>query len=52
MKYFFLLCAALFFSCTKTAVETTIEPQKPTLIRIDAEHIDGEIVATPIILVR
>ena len=52
MKYFFLLCTVLLFSCTKETVDTTTESQKPVLIRIDAEHVDGEIVTTPIILVR
>lgn len=52
MKYFFLLCIILFFGCTKEITETPIEKQKPVMIRVDAEHIDGEIITTPIILVR
>lgn len=49
-----LLIVSLFMiSCTKSNNETIINnSNKPILIKIDAEHIDGNIVSSSIVLVR
>lgn len=53
MKHILLFAIALLFTtCKKNTTEPVTEVQKPVLIRVDAEHIDGEIVNSPIILVR
>jgi hypothetical protein len=53
MKYILLFAIVLLFStCTKQNIEPVVEVQKPILIKVEAEHIDGEIVNSPIILVR
>lgn len=53
MKYILLFAIALLFAtCTKQNTEIVAEAQNPVLIKVEAEHIDGEIVNSPIILVR
>lgn len=51
MKYISLLVIASLLSCTKEKAQT-VEQVKPVLIQIQAEHTDGQIVTTPIVLVR
>ena len=52
MKYLFCLFLVLFTSCVKEEVTTVEAPQKPVLIKVEAEHDNGLIVSTPIVLVR
>lgn len=53
MKYILLFIVALLFSsCTKENINQTTDAPKPVLIRVEAEHNTGEIIYSPIILVR
>lgn len=52
MKYIFILIIVLFSSCVKEEVVTVEQPQKPIMIKVEAEHTDGQVVTTPIVLVR
>jgi len=42
----------LFNTCTKENTTQVTEAPKPVLIRVEAEHIDGEVIYSPIVLVR
>lgn len=53
MKYILLFIVILLFTnCTKENTTQTIEAPKPVLVRVEAEHIGGEIIYSPIVLVR
>lgn len=52
MKYIFIFIIVLFSSCVKEEVVTVEQPQNPVMIKVDAEHDNGLIISTPIVLVR
>jgi hypothetical protein len=53
MKYIILFIVTLLFTnCTKEKTTQVTETPKPVLIRVEAEHIDGEVIYSPIVLVR
>lgn len=53
MKYILLFVVALLLTnCTKENKNQTTDTPKPVLIRVEAEHIDGEIIYSPIVLAR
>jgi hypothetical protein len=52
MKYLLLFMVTLLFNTCKKENTQTITNQKPVLIKIEAKHIDGDVVSSPIILVR
>lgn len=45
------LLAVVLFGCTKSQTDTIITNQQ-ILIKVDAEHNDGGIVSSPIVVVR
>ena len=52
MKYILtFLAVILFTACTKENVTQKEIPQ-PVLIKVEAEHSNGEVIYSPIILVR
>lgn len=51
MKYLFIFLITLIPNCEKKVVEV-LDETNPILVKIEAEHIDGDVVESPILLVR
>jgi hypothetical protein len=52
MKYFFLFIL-FFISCTKQEqVQPQPEVSQPVLIQIEAVHVDGNVILSPVVVAR